>query len=256
MMFAAGCASRTQPRRRFAATLIWLAVLLAPGAAQQPSAELAQAMAAYDGGDVATALTLLRQAVDRGEAEAMVNLGYLYARGQGVARDPAAALALYRRAAAMGDGEGMNAVGFRAYYAQPPDVQGAIHWWCLAIQRGNSRAMANLAGLYAVGQGVPRDPAEARDLWQQSAARGDVGAAAVLGQDLAADATLPVAVRQHGMALLQQAARQGNARAQAVLRKAGDNEEFPPGFDTSLLMRPEPHDGRPGHSRACGELMS
>src|SRR5215469_6047100 len=77
------------------------------------SSDLVNGIEAYNRGDFATAVTHLQTAAGRGEPEAMVNLGYIYARGDGVSADPAFALELYRRAAEAGDAEGMNAVGYR-----------------------------------------------------------------------------------------------------------------------------------------------
>ena len=97
-----------------------------------PSADLRTGIDAYNKGDFETA-EHLRAAADRGEPEAMVNLGYLYARGHGVRRDPALAFELYRRAADLGDAEGMNAVGYRYNFALTPDLDQAIRWYCRAI---------------------------------------------------------------------------------------------------------------------------
>ena len=42
-------------------------------------------IAAYEAGSYAAAFQILRPLADQGNAEAQVNLGYMYARGQGVA---------------------------------------------------------------------------------------------------------------------------------------------------------------------------
>ena len=68
---------------------------------------------AYNKGDIDTAFRDLKQAADAGDADAEVNLGYMYARGQAVPVDQATALDLYRRSATQGNGEGMNAVGYK-----------------------------------------------------------------------------------------------------------------------------------------------
>lgn len=83
------------------ALLLSLAILAHSRAEQlrpQPSPELVNGIDAYNRGDFAMARNLLQAAADRGEPEAMVNLGYMYARGHGVRSDPAYALDLYRRA--------------------------------------------------------------------------------------------------------------------------------------------------------------
>ncbi len=186
----------------------------------------------------------------------MVNLGYMYARGHGVRSDPAFALELYRRAADAGDAEGMNAVGYRYNFASKPDLPKAIHWYCLAVSRGNSRAMNNLALLFYNGQGVPRDRNETVRLWRQSAARGDLNAQANAGMELASNAGLSQAERSAGYDLLHDAALQGDKFAQDILRRNGDTETLPPATFSELNMRLEPRNPLPVASRACGDLIS
>ncbi len=240
--------------------LLLVALLLAarPTSAQPavPSADLVLGIAAYNKGDFAGAFRLLNAAAASGEAEAMVNLGYLYARGQGVRADSAFALQLYRRAAEAGDPEGMNAVGFRYNFAAPPDYPNAIRWYCRAILRGNPRAMNNAAILFFNGQGIPRDRDEARSLWAQSAKLGHLNGMSNLGADIAGDATMPDAERAAGRLMVRRAAEQGSALAQDILRRWGDSGPFPPAFDASLAMKIEPRDPPPGASIACESLIS
>ncbi len=84
---------------RLRAAVLALGLLAGPPALAQ-SAETLAGMEAYNHGDYATAFRRLSDAAARGDAEAMVNLGYLYTQGQGVARDSDAALGLYRQSAA------------------------------------------------------------------------------------------------------------------------------------------------------------
>ncbi len=220
------------------------------------SADLVSGIDAYNRGEFAAAKQFLQSAVDRGEPEAMVNLGYMYARGHGVRSDPAYALQLYWRAAQTGDGEGMNAVGYRFDYAPKPDLSQAVHWYCLATIRGNPRAMNNLAVLFSNGRGVTKDREEARHLWWQAAARGSVNARANLGIDLASDATLSDTERRAGYEMLRTSALQGSVFAQGVLRNNGDNEAFPPGSATELTMKLEPRGSPAGSSYVCSDIIS
>jgi TPR repeat protein len=147
--------------------MLWFAVGVAGATARAetgPPDDLVAGIDAYNGGDYGTAAHRLQSASDQGNAEAMVNLGYLYARGQGVVSNPDYALLLYQRAAALGDAEGMNAIGYRLNFATPPDLHAAIEWYCRALALGNPRAMNNLALLVYNGRGVPPDRAEARNL--------------------------------------------------------------------------------------------
>jgi uncharacterized protein len=61
--------------------------------------ELEDGVAAYEKGDYATALRLLRPLADQGDAGAQYNLGLIYANGQGVPQDYAAAVNWYRKGA-------------------------------------------------------------------------------------------------------------------------------------------------------------
>ena len=74
-------------------------------AASAQSVDTLAGMNAYNRGDVATAYRLLNQEAKAGDAEAQVNLGYLFARGQGVLANQQEALRLYNLSAARGDGE-------------------------------------------------------------------------------------------------------------------------------------------------------
>jgi TPR repeat protein len=221
-----------------------------------PSADLVSGIDTNNRGDFAAARQFLQAAADRGEPEAMVNLGYMYARGHGVRSDPTYALRLYWRAAQAGDGEGMNAVGYRFNIASKPDLPQAIHWYCLALTRGNPRAMNNLAWLFSNGQGVTKDREEARHLWRQAAARGSVTARANLGMDLASDATLSDTERRAGYEMLRTSALQGSVFAQGVLRNNGDNEAFAPANVTALTMKLEPRGSPPGSSYVCSDIIS
>lgn len=221
-----------------------------------PSPDLMAGIGAYNAGDFAFARQHLQAAADRGEAEAMVNLGYMYARGHGVQRDPGFALELYRRAAQTGDGEAMNAVGYRYEFANPPDYAKAIDWYCKAVFAGNPRAMNNLAILFYNGTGIQQDRDEARSLWRQSSDRGHLNATANLAWDQAFDPSRPETERREGYAMLRDAAKRGSGVAQQVLRRAGDTEPLPAPSEDSLTMKLEPGSPAPGTSRACQALIS
>ena len=235
-------AGTIRPSRRLALALVAL-VLSASASAQSPNgtAALDEGMAAYNRGDYPGAFRLLQAAVAQGSAEAMPNLGYLYARGHGVERDPAAALELYKRGAQAGDAEAMNAVGYRYNFADNPDFERAAQWYCKAVLRGNPRAMNNMAILFYNGQGVPRDLEEARSLWRQSAALGHLNGQTNLGDSLE---------------MMLDAALHGSMQAQNALRARGFTGAFPPAVDMGLAMRREPADPPPGHSKACEALVS
>ena len=79
--------------------------------------------AAYNRGDYATALRLIKPLATQGNADAQTNLGFMYAKGRGV----------------------------------PKDDKEAVKWYQLAAEQGNADAQNNLGGMYANGQGIPQD---------------------------------------------------------------------------------------------------
>ena len=124
--------------KRFLFAVVFLAALAAPAAA-----DFADGLAAYDGGDYATALEEWRALAVSGDATAQAALAGLYRFGQGVAEDHARAALWYRRAAA----------------------------------QGGATAQLNLGDMYADGVGVGRDLVQAY-LWLSLAAEQGRGWAA------------------------------------------------------------------------------
>jgi uncharacterized protein len=102
-------------------------------------------VAAYEKGDYATALRLMRPIAEQGDASAQHALGLMYANGQGVPQDYAAAVSWYRKAA----------------------------------EQGYARAQFNLGFMYLGGDGVPQDYVLAHMWLNLAAARGDKGASEV-----------------------------------------------------------------------------
>ena len=112
-----------------------LAVALLAAAHPAARADFADGLAAYDGGDYASALTEWRTLADEGDAEAQTAIAGLYRYGQGVERD---------------------------------DME-AARWYLRAAEQGEVNAQLNLGEMYAGGLGMPRDPVQAY-LWLSLAA--------------------------------------------------------------------------------------
>ena len=229
-------------------------LLLTASAASAQSRDTLAGMDAYNRGDIASAYRLLAPEARAGDPEAQVNLGYLYARGQGVDVNQMTAFRLYSLSAAQGDSEGMNALGYKYEHGTGivPDIAMAVHWYCKAVEAGNARAMNNLALLLAAGAGVPRDLDQARDLWRQSAAQGHTSAMANLAFSYLAGSHPD---RDQGFELMKRAAEGGQPRAQAYLRANGFAGPLPSPVDQATKMIPSVR-GAPGHARICGDLIS
>ncbi len=96
-------------------------------------------IAAVKRGEYATAIQLWRPIAEQGHAIAQVNLGFMYAKGQGV-----------------------------------PQVDAeAVKWWRQAAEQGHIDAQTSLGLMYALGQGVPKDNVIAHMWLTLAAGRGD-----------------------------------------------------------------------------------
>ena len=230
--------------------------LLAAGAASAQSRDTLTGMDAYNRGDIGTAYRLLAGEARKGDAEAEVNLGYLYARGQGVAVNQMTAFHLYSLSAAQGDSEGTNALGYKYEFGTgvARDIAMAVHWYCKAVEAGNPRAMNNLALVLNAGADVPRDLDQARDLWRQSAALGHINAMVNLAfSDL--EGTRAELDRKEAALWMRRAAEGGQANAQAFVRANGDTGPLPSPVNQAAEMIPSVR-GASGHARICGDFIS
>ena len=116
-------------RKLFSALALCLWAL---GAAADPWED---ATAAYNRGDYAAALRLVRPLADQGDSQAQYNLGVLYHNGKGV----------------------------------PQDYSEAVKWYRKAAGQGVDAAQYNLGLMYSDGQGVPQDYVLAH-MWENLAA--------------------------------------------------------------------------------------
>ncbi len=145
--------------------------------------DTAAGMRAYHKKDYATAYREWTEAANQGQAEAQYNLGMLYLKGLGVARNPEEAFRWLSLAGehSFADAEfqvGLmreKGVGVRQDYAQ------AQLWFTLAAERGDSEAEVSLADLYDEGHGVQKDLARAVYWYKLAAEQGLAEAQARLG---------------------------------------------------------------------------
>ena len=89
----------------------------------------------------------------------MVDIGVMYANGDGVQTDLGKAAMWYNRAADLGNPGGMVNLGWLYEYGKgvETDVSRAAMWYRRAADLGNAFGMMDLALLYAQGKGVQRD---------------------------------------------------------------------------------------------------
>ena len=106
-----------------------------------------------------------RQAAEAGDVEGIFGLGSMYAKGEGVERDPLEAGRLIRRAAEMDHLLAMRAYAYALEEGSlgfASDHAAAVEWFRLAAQAGDPVAMNRLRDAYTEGQlGLPIDPEQA-----------------------------------------------------------------------------------------------
>jgi hypothetical protein len=129
--------------------------------------------------DYNTAATWFRMAADQGSARAQYDLGVLYERGRGVAADPEQAASWYLKAA-----EGKYAlaqynlaVAYTKGQGTRKDLTEAALWYRRAAGQGVVQAMVNLGMLYERGEGIAVSPADAYAWYLAAGRRGDQAAA-------------------------------------------------------------------------------
>jgi hypothetical protein len=152
---------------------------------QSGDAEFSRALLYYKGQgvtqDYAEAARLLRQAADKGHAQAQATLGEAYEKGGwGLTQDYVQAAIWYRKAAEQGNAHAEDILGVLYFNGQgvpqdlAQDYAQAAAWWSKAASQGNADAQGKLGFMYLEGDGVPRDYAQAVAWFRKAAEQGDV----------------------------------------------------------------------------------
>lgn len=152
--------------------ILLLVCLLLSGGAQ---ADLQAGITAYQAGNFESALQEFKPLAAKGNADAQVNLGFLYARGQGVKQDYKEALIWYRKAAEQGQPDAQFNLGSLYYdgLGVKRDYAQAAQWYIKAAEQGQIDAQYNLGLLYVTGQGVSPSLIQAYKWLAIAAALGD-----------------------------------------------------------------------------------
>ena len=118
---------------------------------------------AYGRRDYETAYKLWLPLAEQGLAQAQLNLGMMYMRGQGVSQDYKKAVRLFRLSAEQGLVESQFNLGvmYKDEEGVPQDYKEAVKWFRLSAEQGVARAQNQLGKLYRQGLGVPQDYKEA-----------------------------------------------------------------------------------------------
>lgn len=147
--------------------LFFVGFLLCP---LQAYASGAEARRAYVTGRHLLALELAQPAAESGDSTAMLVLGTLYFRGEGVRQDYAAALKWWRTAAALGNIRAQNNIGviFRGGHGVERNYHEAIRWFEKAAAHDEAYAHFNLGLMHENGEGLSVDIKKAVEFYQKS----------------------------------------------------------------------------------------
>ena len=150
--------------------------------------------------DDTEAVAWFRKAAEQDNADGQYDLGRMYEFGSGVAKDDVQAATWYRKAAEQGNAEAKKSLN-RIHPNSDGDAEiVAPSWWYRKkAEQGDAAAQFVLGGMYAEGNGVPKDDASAATWYRKAAEQGFAAAQLILGgmykdgNGLAKDGTLAVA---------------------------------------------------------------
>jgi hypothetical protein len=182
-------------RKMNAFTMLLAALVLAPPAHAADSTVKA-GIDAWQRGDDAAAVAIWRPLADKGDADALFNLGQAYRMGRGVKLDLVKAQDLFERAARLGHLDAQTSLGLMLF--QNGNRIGAMRWLKSAAERGEPRALLIYGTALFNGDAIERDPVKAYAYVSRAAAQGLAPAKETLAQ---MDELIPLEDRQKGIAL-------------------------------------------------------
>ena len=115
-----------------------------------------------------------KKSAAQGYAEAQYGLGLMYESGEGVNQNFSQAKEWYGKSAEQGNAKAQYHLGLMLYKASLGDHQKftqAFKWFEKSAAQGYAGAQFNLGVMYAQGEGVSQDFAQAISLWEQAAAQ-------------------------------------------------------------------------------------
>jgi TPR repeat protein len=194
--------------------------------------------------DAANRLGELQGLAESGNADAQIDLGLAYAKGDGVTKDDAVARHWFELAAAQGAAKAQYLTGAMLERGRggPRSYADALQWYHRAADQNYAPAEAAMGRFYGRGLGVEQDPKQRTDWFRRAADHGNPLAQWVLGNFYQSgngvEKNMPVAVSwyeraaTHGFALAQvrlgiiyehgNAVRQDYAQALHWFRLAAD----------------------------------
>ena len=160
-------------RAKLAISLVLIAM-----AGSAVAGPLEDAAAAYQRGDYATAMLIVKPLADQGDAVAQYRVGVMYFHGEGASQDYGEAVKWFRKSADQGYAPAQYNVGvmYQRGRGVSRDYAEAVEWFRRAADQGNADAQFNLGAMYRNGQGVSQNYAESFQWYQSAADRGYIKA--------------------------------------------------------------------------------
>jgi hypothetical protein len=126
----------------------------------------------------AARLAYFQEGAEAGDPNAELQLGILYAKGEGVKQDYETAGKWFRAAANQGVARAQYDLGvlYERGRGVPLDLTEAANWYLKGAQGGHPLAQYNLAVCYIKGQGIRQDTAEGALWYRRAATQGVVQA--------------------------------------------------------------------------------
>jgi hypothetical protein len=190
-------------------TTMFLILLIVPA-----HADFQSGLKAYENGDYKTALKEWLVEAEAGEPVTQRNVGHMYRKGQGVAKDFGAALKWYRRSAEQGFARAQANLGNMYLRGQGTnkDAKEAAKWFFEAAKQNHAIAQYNLGLLFESGVGVAKSDVEALRWFYEASRQGHRKSLEKLSQLIARGVPAPTSesstvVRLHssekGLSVLQ-----------------------------------------------------
>jgi TPR repeat protein len=163
-------------------------------------------------------LSELQSRADKGEADAQLQLGMRYAKGDGVTKDLSKAFKWHRKAAEQGLARAQLVLGmdYAAGAGVKADQTEAFNWVQRAAKQELAEAELELGRFYSAGNGVKEWPVEAAKWYRKAAEQGLAGAEFALGNCYFEGSGVTKNVAE-GLNWIREAAEQGYAAAQNKL---------------------------------------
>ncbi|QLB40550.1 tetratricopeptide repeat protein [Mannheimia pernigra] len=139
--------------------------------ASSEKAKPAEQAATQQNDQVANLIRLAEQGI----SEAQYNLGQMYRRGEGVAKNDKQAVYWYQKAAEQGNTDAQYNLGSMYYVGKgvAKNDKQAIYWYQKAAEQGMAAAQNKLGAMYFKGEGVQRDLSKAKQYFQLACNGGD-----------------------------------------------------------------------------------